>query len=100
MSYTQDDYIELGSAPAFEDCAQYGEPDFFQRSFLESQTYLRQLKRLFPQQVFRVKYFPHGYEVVVVVDPSNPDAAVYVESHLPSHWDAIAKQKLAKLKQN
>lgn len=95
-------YLELGSAPTNEDCAQVGRPDYYEQMTKETSALIRQLKRMFPNVKCRfvVKSFPHDfgtYHVVVAKynDPESFNDALTVENEFPQQWDEIARQELA-----
>lgn len=93
------EYIELGSAPCEEDCAQFGSENYFEKSNEESKRYISLLEKKFGKFrplncSFRKKSFPHDfgdyYEVVVTYDPNDEDSinfAYHVENNLPITWD-------------
>lgn len=99
------DYIEIGSAPACEDCAQVGSDDYAVRSRRECAVFIRMLERVFPVPAglivrFRTKSFPHDFgtyrEVVVEYEGGREalDFALKVESETPDKWDDIAHFEL------
>ena len=92
------DFIELGSAPCNEDCAQVGSDNYFEESIAESKRYINLLEKKFGKHKplncsFKRKSFPHDfgnyYEVVVTFDSSDEESvkfAYYVENNLPENW--------------
>lgn len=102
------DYIELGSTPCSEKCAQVGELDYNARAHIECKAYVHQLERIFPipdgvDAAFRVKMFPHDFgsyhEVVVYFGTQDEKAieyAFHVENNLPEYWDPEAMTELKK----
>jgi len=95
------DYIEIGSSPAGESCAQMGADNFERLSKIECRVFKNQLERMFPDGVFGVKSFPHDYgnyrEVVAYYEDGNEkmtDAAFAAERQTPEFWDALAEEEL------
>jgi hypothetical protein len=94
------DYIELGSVPSDETCAQLGEnPDFYQQNGIETAAYKHQLERKFPGLRFVVKTFPYdsgSYSEVCVVFSTDEEGeqAYIIENMLPDRWDAEAVAEL------
>ena len=90
-------YIELGSTPAEEDCAQVGWENYDTLSMIETKVYKEQLKRTFKLiggMSFSIKSFPHDFgsykEVVVNYDDANEqevDLAFEIENNQPGKWD-------------
>jgi hypothetical protein len=98
-----DDYLNIGSTPPEEDCAQVGANDYSERSRVECRVYAEQLKRIWPNGDFRVKSFPHDFgsyrEVVAYFDPDNQldprnDCAFEAEAEGPMEWDDEAWRQL------
>lgn len=99
-------YIEIGSAPTCENCAQVGTEDYPVRSRRECAVFLRMLERVFPAPEglnvrFKTKTFNHDFgvyrEVVVEYDASSREAlefALRVERETPEKWDDIAHFEL------
>lgn len=95
------EYIELGSTPSDEQCAQIGSENYRQRAIVECGAYVDQLYRTFGQHAntsFGTKWFPHDFgsyaEVVVYYDDTDLDSikfAFTVESELPTRWDKPAR---------
>lgn len=92
------DYLELGSAPCDEDCAQVGTPDYPERSYDECRRYIALLTTAMGEPPdgawFSTKSFPHDFgtyrEVVVYFDAANEAAADYAwrcEGEAPRTWD-------------
>lgn len=100
------DYIDIGPVPAYEDCAQVGEPGFRQRASKEMDAYVRQLERQFKKYedkniAFRKKWFNHdfgSYGSVVIEffedDKDGFDCAIDIEHNLPEYWDDEALKEL------
>lgn len=106
------EYIELGSAPAEESCAQVGSEDYERAARRECAVYKRMLERLFPiPEGFTCRYtvrrFPHDFgsyfEVCIGFSARDSngfssapvDFAYRVERETPDRWDAIAQYELA-----
>lgn len=101
--------IYLSSVPLEEEAAQLGADFYLQDSAIESDAYIAQLQRAFPQAqdlgvTFTAKQCPHDYgvysEVVAEFDEGNEtaaDLAYLIESHSPIHWDLEALSTMAKM---
>lgn len=101
------DYMEIGSCPIDEECAQVGskEYDYTARATKELKAYAEQLYREFPEALdkilFKVKWFPHDFgtygEVVIywnMNSEEDTDLAYEIEKNLPTKWDEIAINEL------
>ena len=100
------EYMEIGSAPYEEDCAQVGTPNYYENARKEMNAYINQLNRMFnefdnQQITFKQKWFNHDFgtygEVCIYWDTDNAEADVYayeIESTLPGFWDEEAKKEL------
>jgi len=101
------DYMNIGSSPVEESCAQVGSDDYEHKSQVECMAFKHQLERLFPDGVFRIKSFPHDgmevgsiiyyKEIVAWFDPDrkeNVDAAYAAEANTPMRWDEQAIEEL------
>ena len=99
------DYIELGSTPHGEPCAQVGSPDYSERARLECAAYADQLRRTYPNQCEKIRLkrqsFSHDfgsyYEVVAIFRDDNEDAAdaaIFLQDNAPEYWDAEAIEYL------
>jgi len=100
------DWISIGSTPVDEECSQIGSPDYYNWIKIEGNTYIQQLKRMFPaiEKTFsffiRLKGFPHDFgtyhEVCLSYEDSDEEPtpsmelAFYIEANLPFHWDQEA----------
>jgi hypothetical protein len=103
------EYMELGSTPYDEDCAQVGSVEYNKYARKEMEIYINQLDRMFPDAEskgidFKIKWFNHDFgrygEVCAYwnTDDEIADEYVYIiESDLPSNWDEQAKQELSEL---
>lgn len=103
------DYLNLGQAPANEECSCVGEPDYPERSKIECRVWKHQLLRVFPVPdslngvvYYQIKSFDHDFgtyrEVCIVYSNAIGtaiDMAYKVENNLPSDWDEEAKTELA-----
>jgi hypothetical protein len=95
------EYMELGSAPCDEECAQVGSADYHERMRVEAKAYIGQLKRMFPSWEaagcrFYNKGFPHDFgtyhEICISWETrEGMEFAMNVEKHLPAKWDTIAQ---------
>lgn len=96
------DYLNIGPAPAEEDCAQVGHDDYIPRARRECTAFIDQIRRTVgqpPEGAFlQSKRFPHDLgsylEVVVVYDDDKEEAVEYAfrcESEAPSRWDDTAR---------
>lgn len=102
------DYMEIGSVPASEPCAQVGNDDYTELSRKECHVFKEQLLRiwgekLLPGMYFTIKTFPHDFgsyrEVCIVYDDNNEaqcDMAIEIQNEMPEKWDSEA---LAELKE-
>lgn len=99
----------LGSAPASEDCAQVGQPDYPERSRRECKAFKNLLHRACPipddlkdHVRYKTHVESHSYgvtrEVVVAVlgfKAGAWDFALNVEETCPLEWDEEARKELA-----
>lgn len=93
------EYIELGSVPGDEDCAQINSENYEKDCKEECKRYITLLTKKFPEFAskrveFRRRSFSHDfgvyYEVVVSFDENDEDAAefaYFVENNLPATWN-------------
>lgn len=101
------DHLDLGSAPAYEDCAQLGvDPEYPEKARRECRALIRQLRRSCgdppPGACFRIIGNLHDfgtyYSVVIDFDPEDEDAVAYAyrcDEVSPSEWDDAARAELA-----
>ena len=105
------DWLEIGSTPCDEECAQVGTDDYPEKSRLECRVFANQLRRVFGDPPagaeIGVKAFQHDFgtyrEVVVFFDDAkskeegNPgyEYAIKVENNTPAKWDIPALHELA-----
>ena len=98
------DWIDLGSAPREEQCAQVGTPDYRELAHRECRAYISQLRRLFGEEPegarLEIRANPHDfdtyYSVVCGTTPQRrrPEYAFRCEAESPAEWDDIAKAEL------
>jgi hypothetical protein len=92
------DYIDIGSSPADEECAQVGSPDYAQRARSECNRFIDLIRRVMGPEPegaqLSIKSNPHDfgayYEVVCYYDTDNEEASKYAyrcEGEAPSTWD-------------
>ena len=103
------EYIEIGSTPCDEECAQVGADDYAERSRKECRAYIGQLGRTLAAAgkekpeglalVVRGQSHDFGtyHEVACRFDDSDEDAcelAYWIEANGPTRWDDIARVEL------
>ena len=99
------DYMNIGSSPVDEPCAQIGTDGYYELAQKECKAFVNQLLRVFgkpPQETYlKVKGFDHDfgryYEVVVVYDDNHEEGLEYalkLEGNTPEKWDEEAKDEL------
>lgn len=100
------DYIEIGSSPCDEDCAQLGSDNYYNKAQKECKAFIKQLRRVFGDEPagarLRIKSNEHDfgtyYEVVCQYDDSdNNEAFAYAincENNTPQKWDEEALKEL------
>ncbi len=94
------DYINIGSSPCDEDCAQVGSEDYYIQAMNECKKFRDQIREVCGPEPenssakLRVKEFPHDfgtyYEVVCVYDDEDEigmDYAFFVEGNSPENWN-------------
>jgi hypothetical protein len=103
------EYMEIGSTPYDEPCAQVGSDDYKNRAEKEMDTYISLLERLFPEALskninFKKKWFQHDFgtygEVCMYWNTENEESDSYVyeiEKRLPESWDKVAMEELGVL---
>lgn len=103
------EWLDIGSSPPDEDCAQVGSADYSARARRECRAYINQLRRVFgPEPAgaqLGVRSNPHDFgnylSVVCYYDPQikqTVDYAFRCESNGPEEWDAEARRELAHTK--
>ena len=91
------DYIDIGSSPAEEDCAQVGSPDYYKRAKTECARFIALIRKVLGPEPdgahLAVKSFPHDWgtyhEVVCHFDDQDEEAVKYAllcESEAPRTW--------------
>lgn len=100
------EYMEIGSTPHGESCAQVGSDDYMNRATMEMDTYIRLMERLFPEASskninFKKKWFDHDFgsygEVCMFWNTEDEDANDYIyeiDKNLPENWDKVAMEEL------
>lgn len=99
------DWLDIGSSPPGESCAQVGSNDYAKRACRECRAYINQLRRaLGPEPSgaeLGIRSNPHDfgtyYSVVCYYDPANNQAVEYAfkcESKGPEEWDDEARREL------
>ena len=99
------DYINIGSSPFCEGCAQVGSDGYETRAGKECETFIQQIRRdVGPEPKgarLRTKSFPHDFgsykEVVCEYDEDvegSLDYAYKVESGCPENWDHKSREFL------
>lgn len=101
------DYLNIGSTPADEPCAQVGRDDYLRQSMTETIVFTHQCQRVlaanYPEVLVNVvgKSFPHDFgtyrEVVVYYDDNDQkqvEQAFFLESSDISNWDEEALKEL------
>jgi len=90
-------YLAIGPAPADEDCAQVGTPDYQPKALVECKRYIELLRKLFgkepdgAQLVIKKNLHDFGWyhEVNVRFDDQIPEAIEYaykVDGEAPTTW--------------
>lgn len=99
------EYVELGPAPAMEDCAQVGDANYRDRAMREARAFIGLIRRAHPDLPeglsLIVKSFPHDfgsyYEVCAAYstnDEAAGEAAWGLERTAPGEWDEAAREEL------
>lgn len=99
-------FIDIGSAPPMESCAQVGSNGYWPRAQRECKAFIGLLRRALGPEPdgaeLRVKSNPHDFgtylSVVCFYEPSNQPAIDYAfrcESQGPENWDEQALVELA-----
>ena len=93
-------FIELGSAPSEEEAAQLGDKGYKDRTKLECQCLIEQIRRQFGPEppgaslAIRASFHEAGSYYQVVLNYSDDEGLKYgirIEHNLPSTWDKEAK---------
>lgn len=102
------DYINIGSTPIEESCAQVGSDNYAKLSRIEGVAFKHQCERVLKKEFgdnleisVRPKSFPHDFgtyhEVVAFFNPDNPtqvEQAFWLEANTPEEWDDQAIREL------
>ena len=97
------EYLEFDLSPINENCAQLGSKSFYERSCLEYEALVAQIKRKFPDIPDTVRFkkgsCPHDfgtyYELRVSwVDEPSREFVFKLESEFPEYWDDEARKFL------
>ncbi len=107
------DSIELETAPWDEECAQVGEPRYYEKATKEAKVHTNQIWRWIKEskgvdkdtapKSFKIltKSFSHDYGSYLMIvikfddtDNAAIDLAFELENNLPGHWDYEAKKEL------
>jgi hypothetical protein len=94
MSYGK---MELGTAPAYEDCAQVGTPGYPEESREECKRYIAQLNSMFHPLIvqldvqgwFRYELDGDSREVIFKYNEDNELNglfSIFIENHMPRNW--------------
>lgn len=94
------DYLEIGSTPADEDCAQVGQPDYAEKARAECKRFIEQIERHYPSPelgYLKIKSNRHDfgtyYEVVAVYDNEDEASTQWAyaiegdEKNVLANWD-------------
>lgn len=98
------DFLNIGSSPCDEDCAQVGSEDYRNRARKECQRFIATIHRVCGQEPVEtrlaIKEFPHDFgsylEVVCYFDDALPESmeyAFWVEGNTPLTWDEGVNQR-------
>ena len=100
------DYLDLGSAPSDEDCAQLGvDAEYHVRARRECRALIHQFMRICgeppPGAYFRIHENPHDFgtylSIAIHFDPQDEDAIAYAyrcDEESPDQWDMAARLEL------
>src|SRR5437016_306951 len=99
------DWLDIGSSPPGETCAQVGSDDYYPRARRECLTYIALLRRVLGEEPIGarlgIRSNPHDFgtylSVVCYYDAGNQaaiDYALRCESGEPDEWDQQAKTEL------
>jgi len=100
------DWIDIGSSPPEEACAQVGQSGYYEQARHECRAYIALLRRTIGEEPIgarlAIKSNPHDFgvylSVVCYFDPLLPESEAYAyrcESDGPACWDDMARQELA-----
>lgn len=106
------EYLELGSAPADEPCAQVGSENYSEQAHKETKVYINQLYRVLESMGFTEDKLPPDFSIIRKSNPHDfgtyyeaavkyrfdnevsCDIAYELENNLPLKWDEISIQQL------
>ena len=97
------DFMDIGSTPSDEPCAQVGEPDYEREARTECAHFIELIRKVLGPEPdgahLAVKGFPHDfgqyYEVVCYFEDSDEEARNYAfrcESETPAKWDTAPQE--------
>jgi hypothetical protein len=100
------DFVEYGTTPSGEDCAQVGSENFTANARKECIMFIKQIRRTFGVEpegaTLSIKSSNHDlgtyYDVVCYFDDNNEVASDYayrIDNELPEYWDEEAKKELS-----
>ncbi len=103
------DWIDIGSSPPEEDCAQLGRDGYWEQATRECRAYINQLRRALGEEPggarLAIKSHEHDFGTYLSVccyfDDSIGDAVEYAyrcEAQSPKTWDDQARAELRSLK--
>lgn len=92
------DYLNIGSSPCNEDCAQVGQDNYLEHSRNECKRFIELLRKKFGKEPegarLAIKSFSHDFglyrEVVCYFDDALPQSVEYcynIEANTPTHWE-------------
>jgi len=99
------DYITIGSAPAGEECAQVGTPNYHARAKRECLAFIKEIRKAIglepPLAALKVKSFEHDFGTYLDVvcwfdkdDPESRDYALRCEGEAPRYAKSFATRKV------
>lgn len=97
--------LYISGTPINEECVQLGSKNYDYHVFarIEGNTYIKQLKRMFPHDKINIRMKSEGhdfgtyYSMVINFDDNDQDAwdqAYAIEANEPMNWDEEAKEEL------
>jgi len=95
-------FIQLGTAPPDEDCAQLGSDNYQERARIEASIHIEQLNRFFKRKPkgfsFGIKRFNHDFgeyiDIVLYYADDEAERAYTLQEKQPKVWDTIAIEQL------
>ena len=93
------DYINIGSAPCDEDCAQLGQDDYRERAIDECKRFIQLLRKTFgdepPEARLAIKWFDHDFgSYYEVEDEKAREYAFRCENETPITWEGGRREQL------